>query len=225
MKEVIVAYHLLVHRGYPVVLGDLPLYCRMEKKEILTVIAKNRNSFAWACTSLEYVRNVARRLRESLREKTGPLPEIGSKESIVEQLHARGYFFHRDPLLPCACVLLNGLCAKSVVQYVAEAVPHAKLTVSAVDQERKRIEAVLDPSKKQDPATPRALKKAKAKKEKEEKIRRAVAMYAQEITDRTQYSTDYESILIENLLKQGISPETIRNLTKKGMEYYAEFGD
>ncbi|OAG29537.1 hypothetical protein NEDG_00670 [Nematocida displodere] len=212
-KSILIAYMHLKSCNFPIVIEDIVRYSGLDKTALLSFIGRNRATFpCFAEPSAEYIESIYRRVYQTLtRTEKRPKNELGS----VRELHSKGYFYRKSPLVSCACLCLPEKDPKDILASIEAIIPASRYTAAFVKKELLRLAEALSPS----PVD----KYAATRKKKQDLFNQSLALYTAPVTSLTQYSTTYHSVLIENLLKNGIPPETIQNLTKKGMEYYSDF--
>jgi len=216
LRCVVVAYLHLQQEGFPVVTEDVLKYAETSKTGFLSTLSKNRKFLPYREEySILYLKNVYRRFHaESEKMNMSPVQRV----DMLEKLHKRNYFHNRSPMLACLCLCLEGKPTETILEAYKNLAGSVQITARHIEKEILRISEEVGKTHKKTTDKTRA-----KRKQREAKISEAVNMYRTQIKDIEKYSSDYESMLIETLVKKGHSPETIHNLTKNGMEYYSDF--
>lgn len=211
---VVITFLHLKSKGFPIVLEDMVKYSRLNKQALLSAINKNRASFPYSsnCT-LEYVCNVYKRVHCTTKQM-GLIPVESEKEVIY--LYSVKYFYSRSPFITCIYLCLRSMPSKEIAHVYRKIIPDASINALNIKKEMDRI--LIATGKEPE------VKGVKTRVEKQKKIEQALRMYTTPLSEIKSYSTDYESLLIENLIKKNLSVNEIYNLTKKGMEYYVDWG-
>ncbi|KAI5187059.1 hypothetical protein NEHOM01_1898 [Nematocida homosporus] len=223
LKCTMVIYLHLQQEGFPVVLEDMVKYSGVSKLALLSLINKNRDVLPYTLwPQLEYVLNLQRRVAKAL--EVAQIEVVDCQEKI-KLLYDRKYFYTHSPLLACVYLSLPA-CNQSVktstpAYVVAMCRMIVKQATTSLASVKKEIARILEFLGEGLVSTPDIYQHRRAAKDK--KIAQAVALYQNPVQDPKPYATDYESLLIENLVKKDFAPATIANLTKSGMEYYADF--
>lgn len=243
VRCVILIYLHLKKEEFPVVLEDMVKYCGVKKIPLLSIINRNKAVLPYLEEeTLGYVLNVHNRVYAILKHL-----EIRAQDrtEIVKLLYGKKYFYNKSPLLTCICVCLGRYQEETVLKISQTISQHLNVSLQSIKKEKAKIVQTLKDAGAQKPGesaplsdtmaesiaqsitslasdAPNRSVTASQRMTKEEKIAKAVEMYLTPIKEITEYSTDYESIMIEGLIKNGLLPSTIHHLTIKGMEYFFE---
>ncbi|KAI5172742.1 hypothetical protein NEFER03_1774 [Nematocida sp. LUAm3] len=209
-KCLISSFLFLQNEGYPIVLEDILKYSEKGKFTFLSQIKRNRSAFPYSpeC-SLLYVTNVSTRLEQQLN-----ILKYSFKNPLenINFLYKKGYFYSRSPFLPLLCLFLVSSSPKKIQAASMQIIPNSRITISSIEKELLRIS--IETGQKQD-------KEDEKRNTRIKKIEKAVFLYKHPISSSSEYATDYDSLLIEEMVKNGHHPMQIYHLTRKGREYYS----
>lgn len=213
VKCVIVIFLHLQTKGFPIVIEDMIKYCTLNKISLLSAISKNRVALPYLKEHTEdYVRNVYRRVYESLLR--GEMHPENAEEEVMH-LHKMRYFYNRSPLIACVYLCMKNEPINQIINAYQEILPDVNIRGSVIEKEIVRIN--------QAKGKITITKTMKESEKKYKKIEYALQMYKMPIKNIKVYANEYDTLLIEHLVKKNIPSHEIHNLTKKGMEYYADW--
>ncbi|KAH9386995.1 uncharacterized protein NEMAJ01_1891 [Nematocida major] len=237
-KVAMAVFLFLRSKAIPILIEDVLVYCGCNKMGFISLLAKNRGVVINSSVSVDYVMNVLNRVHSCFKSQIKQSYE-GIREKVLI-LYGQNYYHNKSPLTSILILCFHNN-KKKVNKIVKE--HYSTITTYSINKEMLRISEVLEgcehefenvsedeETENEDPfyvQKERKLKNELRKKirerEKEAKIERAMNLYADKLGENTSYATDYEGLLIEGMVKQGYTKDTIMSLTYKGMEYYSPY--
>ncbi|KAI5189331.1 hypothetical protein NECID01_0526 [Nematocida sp. AWRm77] len=226
---VLITYFYLKKEEFPVVIEDMVKYAGMCKLRLLSLINRHRHALPHTGdNTLGYVLNVYERVQRTLHKSpSAPSFKEYRNYNVLTELYDKKYFHSKSPLLTCVCIYLGECCPERVLEALHTFSSGEGFSVPSIKKEYSRLNQALSDQNASCPykntllyASTQEEEYAKKRQAREKKISHAVEMYSTPLQSIQKYSSDYESVLIENLIKNGMKPRQIYDLTHKGMEYY-----
>lgn len=242
-RAILVSYAYLRAKGIPVFVNDFLPYTGKKKRELLSLLRRNREvheAFKLdAEQDMRYVLSSFDRINEILRRTPEYRRELhASGRQVVEKLHGEGYF-RKERIVDVAFIILLSNLDSSAICKAMRASGICKLGCkkSTIDNKIADLRARLFSLEGGPGPIP---SEAVAKKDefyrdrrqsKLMRIERGALKYAACAGvqadllggEGSPLPLTHEDILIGDLLKHGFSKEDVYNLTKQGMEYHISF--
>ncbi|KAI5180484.1 hypothetical protein NEOKW01_0788 [Nematocida sp. AWRm80] len=208
----LIVYMHLKNKGYPIVVEDMKKYSGLDKVSFLSLLHKNRSHLPFTHThSLSYILAVYNRVKDTFTRLTIPQD---NQNSIIRTLYNKDYFYNRSsPLITTVCICLYDRSPEEILQGYSIISSDTPITLLGIQKELNQLNTALNNTLQED-------KYQLKREEKRSKIEKAIKLYQEPFDPKKKYSRDYESILIENLIKNNIQPQAIYDMTRRGMEYY-----
>jgi len=219
-RRAIVLYLHLQQEGYPILLDDIMKYVDISRTRVLSIMNRNTHTLPYSrvCT-IEYVKSVYRRIEtELLQSGIG----VASNIAEIEAMHAHNYFCSTSLVYTCICLCLHGHSARKIAEIGAKVFSTCTITHKRVQSELQRMYKKEGNKKRAEIDAKRTTKWNKAKKivemYKKENIKKIYT--SNEHASSEDANEEYETVLMENMAKQGATEQAIYDMTKKGMQYY-----